>query len=198
MRDITLCLIKSFPQVRARKLKSRIAEKRGNRGAGKSVYEPKASLKASSGRPSPVSNQQAAQRSLSFSGNDRILVVGDGDFSFSKGLVGHIGGTGDNLVLTSFDSANELTKKYPQAKANVDFVRKSGAVVRHGVDATKLEEAFPGELFDCIVFNFPHSGWPAWLCARRLLIHDGMFLNIANNPSVKHAQVYAWGLSRAR
>ena len=73
----------------------------------------------------------------------------------------HVGGVGKNLVLTSFDTESELAQKYPQAKANVEFIRQRGAIVRHGVDATKLEEAFHDELFDCIVFNFPHSGLSA-------------------------------------
>jgi 25S rRNA (uracil2634-N3)-methyltransferase len=83
--------------------------------------------------------------------------VGDGDFSFSKGLALHVG-TGKNLVLTSFDSLNELHTKYPQAKANVEFSKKCGATVMHGVDATNLDAHFSRELFDKIIFNFPHSG----------------------------------------
>ncbi len=102
---------------------------------------------------------------MSFSSTDRILVVGDGDFSFSRGLVTHLG-SGDNLVLTSFDTAKQLAEKYPHAKANVEHARKHGATVLHGVDATNLDAAFPDESFDCIVFNFPHSGTPAATRAR--------------------------------
>ena len=96
---------------------------------------------------------------MSFTSTERILVVGDGDFSFSRGLVTHLG-TGDNLVLTSFDTGKQLTEKYPHAKANVEYARKHGATVLHGVDATNLDAAFPDESFDRIVFNFPHSGTP--------------------------------------
>ena len=143
-----------FLQVRARKIKNRVADRRGGRLKVQASETDPAFKSASSKAP----NHAPQPRSLSFSSAEKILVVGDGDFSFSRGLVIHVGGSGENLVLTSYDTAEELASKYPQARANVDFVLKRGAVVRHGVDATRLEEAFPDELFDRIVFNFPHSG----------------------------------------
>lgn len=42
----------------------------------------------------------------------RILVVGDGDFSFCAGLVKHTGGVGGNIVATSLDTRSECVKKY--------------------------------------------------------------------------------------
>ncbi|EQC26255.1 hypothetical protein SDRG_15916 [Saprolegnia diclina VS20] len=93
---------------------------------------------------------------------DRILVLGDGDFSFSKGLVAHRGGSGTNLVATSYDSTSEVRKKYPNAAACIQSITQAKAHVMHGVDATKLSklphsDAVPA-LFDYIIFNFPHSG----------------------------------------
>ncbi|KDO33928.1 hypothetical protein SPRG_01807, partial [Saprolegnia parasitica CBS 223.65] len=93
---------------------------------------------------------------------DRILVLGDGDFSFSKGLVAHRGGSGVNLVATSYDSTSEVRKKYPNAAACIQSITQAKAHVLHGVDATKLSklphsDAVPA-LFDYIIFNFPHSG----------------------------------------
>lgn len=91
--------------------------------------------------------------------DQRILVLGDGDFSFSRGLLSHLGGDGSNVTCTSYDSATEVVSKYPGAKDILRAVAKTGARVRHGVDARKLESHFGFEdVFDRIVFNFPHSG----------------------------------------
>ena len=96
---------------------------------------------------------------------EKILVVGDGDFSFSAGLVSHRKGRGRGLTLTSYDSAQEVLKKYPKtAKSNISKAAAAGAVILHGVDATNLSKTFANKLageegtFDRIIFNFPHSG----------------------------------------
>ena len=91
--------------------------------------------------------------------DQRILVLGDGDFSFSRGLVSHLGGDGRNIVATSYDSHAEVLAKYPQAKDVLRAVTQSGARTAHGIDARQLEAHFPHEqVFDRVVFNFPHSG----------------------------------------
>lgn len=100
---------------------------------------------------------------------DTVLVLGDGDFSFSRGLVKHRG-TGQGVLATSFDSENEVKRKYVNAKDCISAVRSSHGNVLHDVDATKLLE-LPQQVktgmgskmtipdyFQYIVFNFPHSG----------------------------------------
>ncbi|CEG45547.1 Uncharacterized conserved protein [Plasmopara halstedii] len=94
-----------------------------------------------------------------FSDSQRILVVGDGDFSFSLSLAVFLGGK--NLVATCYDSELELKDKYPNALLNCDALDTAGAEVHFDVDATNLkkekwlDEAHP---FHMIVFNFPHLG----------------------------------------
>ncbi|KAK1928611.1 25S rRNA (uridine-N(3))-methyltransferase [Phytophthora citrophthora] len=94
-----------------------------------------------------------------FSDRQRILVVGDGDFSFSLALAVFLGGK--NLVATCYDSKVDLKEKYSNALLNCDALETAGAEVHFDVDATHLENQnwLDGEQpFQSIVFNFPHLG----------------------------------------
>ncbi|CAB1101196.1 unnamed protein product [Ectocarpus sp. CCAP 1310/34] len=106
-----------------------------------------------------------------------VLIVGDGDFSFTRGVIRHRG-TGAGVVATSLDSEKAVLKKYPRAETWLPKLEADGAQVAHSVDATRLEETLLGAregrgddgggggvagekkrvLFDRVVFNFPHTG----------------------------------------
>ena len=104
----------------------------------------------------------------------RVLLVGEGDFSFTKAIMGLSQEEKiKHVVATCLDSFEELKKKYPEtAKPNVKAVRRMGRVlVLDNVDATALEkderildacakfsEKEPDTGFDLIAFNFPHTG----------------------------------------
>ncbi|KAK3233381.1 hypothetical protein CYMTET_56318 [Cymbomonas tetramitiformis] len=100
----------------------------------------------------------------------RILMVGEGNFSFSRALVRLFEGNGFSLLASCFDSEEILHKKYQDAKMIVDEIRSAGAFVKFGVDAKDLmggtglakkkrkEGLSYEDLFDRIVFNFPHCG----------------------------------------
>jgi hypothetical protein len=90
-----------------------------------------------------------------------ILIVGDGDFSFSRGLIRKRGRRrGAGMVVTSYDSKSEVLAKYPQAASILAEVRKNRAKVLHSIDCRALHtsKALGGKTFDRVVFNFPHSG----------------------------------------
>ncbi|KAI9915976.1 hypothetical protein PsorP6_008367 [Peronosclerospora sorghi] len=99
---------------------------------------------------------------------DSVLILGDGDFSFARGLAKYRG-TGHGLVATSFDSKSVVRAKYSNAQACIAAVESAYGLVLHTVDATKLHE-LPKQVrigtdmktipnfFKYIVFNFPHSG----------------------------------------
>ncbi|XVE80614.1 hypothetical protein DITRI_Ditri14bG0153400 [Diplodiscus trichospermus] len=95
-----------------------------------------------------------------YSSNHQILLVGEGDFSFSLSLANAFG-SASNICASSLDSYDVLIKKYKQAKSNLENLRKLGASLLHGVDATKMK--FHADLgkrkFDRIIFNFPHAGF---------------------------------------
>ena len=162
-------------KVRAKKVKAKVEARRGPARspagrAGKSGSPGIASRTraagaraATAGGGGGTSGGVVGGKVVSYDPGLKILVVGDGDFSFSAGLVRHRKGKGAGLTLTSFDSAAEVGQKYKTAKANLAAVNAAGATVLHGVDATRLDRSFPvaagdGHRFDRIVFNFPHSG----------------------------------------
>uniref|UniRef100_A0A8R7UJY7 25S rRNA (uridine-N(3))-methyltransferase BMT5-like domain-containing protein n=1 Tax=Triticum urartu TaxID=4572 RepID=A0A8R7UJY7_TRIUA len=95
-----------------------------------------------------------------YSSMQSILVVGDGDFSFSLALATAFG-SGEHIVATSLDSYDTLKKKYGNAEANITELKRLDCTVLHGVDA-KLMKLYPSlkmRRFDRIVFNFPHAGF---------------------------------------
>ena len=83
----------------------------------------------------------------------KVLVCGDGDFSFSKAL-----STLDihkQLITTTLDSKESLSKHFPQSISNINIIESASSnnKVSYNIDATKL--MFPNE-FDIILWNFPH------------------------------------------
>ncbi|RQM09828.1 hypothetical protein B5M09_004021 [Aphanomyces astaci] len=107
----------------------------------------------------PRKQQNLPQTQL-YTLQDKILVLGDGDFTFSRGLATHRGG-GANMYATSFDSSSQVRKKYSNANECIAALTTANAQVLHGIDGTKLDAALPSSipaLFDYIIFNFPHSG----------------------------------------
>ena len=114
----------------------------------------------------PTKIPQPPAPTIPFSSSDRILLLGEGDFSFSRSLLETHGFT--SLIATSFDKSSALHSKYPQSTSNVRALEEEeGCQVLFGVDATKLgksgaldgggKEVRQGN-FDRVIFNFPHVG----------------------------------------
>uniref|UniRef100_A0ACD5YE46 Uncharacterized protein n=1 Tax=Avena sativa TaxID=4498 RepID=A0ACD5YE46_AVESA len=95
-----------------------------------------------------------------YSSAQRILVVGDGDLSFSLALATAFG-SAENLVATSLDSYDYLQIVYSEAKSNITELKTLGATVLHHVDVTEMKSHADLKVnrFDRIVFNFPHAGF---------------------------------------
>ncbi|GAV59633.1 DUF2431 domain-containing protein [Cephalotus follicularis] len=95
-----------------------------------------------------------------YSSYHQILLVGEGDFSFSLCLANSFA-CATNICASSLDTYDEVIKKYKKAKSNLESLKKLGASLLHGVDATKMK--FYSDLnmrkFDRIIFNFPHAGF---------------------------------------
>lgn len=89
----------------------------------------------------------------------RLLVLGDGDFSFSAALArinSAQSARSARLTVTSLDSHATAVEKYVGAGANLDALAlDTNVTVLHGVDATKLPVS-PSFVFDTIVWNFPY------------------------------------------
>lgn len=127
-----------------------------------------------------VQKQKEAQRRqskkfLPFNVETTLLLVGEGDFSFARSIItqGYI--KGENLIATSYDSMEELHKKYPNSvKENIQFLISSNAKIIFNIDATNLPKTFgiskknsiskilgatwKYKILNTIMFNFPHTG----------------------------------------
>ncbi|KAG9154552.1 hypothetical protein Leryth_014988 [Lithospermum erythrorhizon] len=89
-----------------------------------------------------------------------ILVVGDGDFSFSACLAKAFG-SASNMIATSLDSREFLRLNYHRAISNIQDLERRGCRVIHEMDCTKMAENVLLEslVFDRVVFNFPFAGF---------------------------------------
>ena len=100
----------------------------------------------------------------------RVLIVGDGDLSFSLALQRACGGA-IQLTATVLPTAQELVATYANAAANAAELLECGAAVRYGVDATALTTVelqahahvgvgarVESGHFNDVVFNYPHLG----------------------------------------
>ncbi|XVF76967.1 hypothetical protein PTKIN_Ptkin14bG0002500 [Pterospermum kingtungense] len=95
-----------------------------------------------------------------YSSSHRILLVGEGDFSFAACL-GRAFGSAANMVATSLDSRWMLLRSYTGAAANLKALEDLGCTIVHEVDANTMSQhaLLKSNLFDRIVFNFPHAGF---------------------------------------
>ncbi|KAL2475963.1 Uncharacterized protein Adt_36699 [Abeliophyllum distichum] len=90
----------------------------------------------------------------------RILLVGEGDFSFSASLAVAFG-SAFFMIATSLDSQDFLKKNYKHAMSNIEKLRSRGCTVMHEIDATKIanHHSLGGKTFDRVIFNFPFAGF---------------------------------------
>ncbi|XP_057512587.1 uncharacterized protein At4g26485-like isoform X1 [Actinidia eriantha] len=95
-----------------------------------------------------------------YASSHRILLVGEGDFSFSLSLAKAFA-SAHNMVATSLDTHQNIVNKYSNGIENVRELEEMGCLVLYGVDATKMSKHFflRTQRFDRIVYNFPHVGF---------------------------------------
>lgn len=106
---------------------------------------------------SPSKKPSAQTRPLvPFTQSDRILFIGEGNFSFAASCVEHHLEHAESVLATSLDSHEEVTSKYPDVQAQIDTIIDCCGTVQHGIDATKLDKHFRHQQFDVVVFMFPH------------------------------------------
>ncbi|KAH9872972.1 hypothetical protein J1614_005367 [Plenodomus biglobosus] len=93
--------------------------------------------KASVTAPKPPA-QASQKHAVPFGAYDHILLVGEGDFSFTRSLVIEHGCA--NVVATSFDTEEEVREKYPAFEGIAQELGNLTPPVplHHGIDATKL------------------------------------------------------------
>lgn len=129
-------------------------------GSGLSQVKGKGKEKATS-----TAQPSTAKPTVPFKPTDKILLIGEGNFSFARALVTdsppeitHM--PPGNITATTYDSEEDCYSKYTDAQEIVEGLRDKGVKVLFGVDGTRLDRAagIKGKKFDRIVFNFPHAG----------------------------------------
>ncbi|KAI6688666.1 hypothetical protein NL676_025494 [Syzygium grande] len=96
-----------------------------------------------------------------YSNFHRILLVGEGDFSFAACLARRFG-SAVNMVATSLDSRATLRRSYTtSAIDNLETIEGLGGTVLHEVDVHTMSEhpILKHKSFHRIVYNFPHAGF---------------------------------------
>lgn len=116
-------------------------------------------------QPQASESTSSAKPTIPFVPSDKILLVGEGNFSYTRSLLVDAPLSlqylpAENIVATAYDEEKECYEKYPEAEGIVGALREKGVQVLFQVDATKLEKchALRGRRFDKIVWNFPHAG----------------------------------------
>jgi len=107
-----------------------------------------------------------------------LLVVGDGDFSFTKALTNKK--EYKSIITSTLDDENSLFNHFPTAATNIKSILSSStsisaAQVDYSIDATKIHEIYPtarGLLFDAIIWNFPHITGKANIQYNRVLLQQ--------------------------
>lgn len=90
---------------------------------------------------------------LGRTGNGELLLVGEGNLSFSAALLHRKPQLGKRITATTFETETSWNRR---TSGNASFLRQMGARVHGSVDATKLEDHVRNKLFELIVFQFPN------------------------------------------
>jgi hypothetical protein len=95
-----------------------------------------------------------------YCGSSRILTVGDGDLSYSLSIANYLfeaQGNAHKITATTHETYESVAKTYIDGEKNVQQLKKLGASVFHGIDATNLSsyDTFRDEKYDVVVWNFP-------------------------------------------
>ena len=87
----------------------------------------------------------------------RMLVVGDGDLSFSASIAENLAEKGISLVTSVLEDQKTHHQVYKESQTHLKYISSwSCHAIRFSIDATNLAAYFPKEKFNIVQFNFPH------------------------------------------
>lgn len=122
----------------------------------------------------------------------KVLLLGEGDFSFAASLAKNLPAKGAGVVATSYDSAEDVNNRYSNASVNITDTREGGATVVHGVDAQTIDPLLggPPPEFQYIVFNFPFVPGPRAAAKQRNKTMLANFLLSASKALATNGKIY--------
>ena len=140
---------------------------------------------------SPDDDQQQQQQQVTNNLIRNILVVGDGDLSYSAEISPELQQAGINLYATVLEDESTHNTVYQYSKSNTDIINSHGHdKPLFGIDATSLCKYFDSTsiTFDRIQFNFPHWRGKANNRYNRALLND--FLASAVNMLSDRGEIH--------
>lgn len=129
--------------------------KRYNKGSSRSIFSRCPATPADREGDEPLDETwKTVQSSRKIS---NLLVVGDGDLSFSASISSTLHKCDIELIATVLEDRQAHKSIYQRSVINQEIISSCGKhQVLFGIDATNLQSHFPGRVFDRIQFNFPH------------------------------------------
>ncbi|KAJ0062064.1 hypothetical protein NL108_015255 [Boleophthalmus pectinirostris] len=102
-----------------------------------------------------------------------VLLVGEGNFSFSASLCQSLRGS-DTIVIATCLQQEDEALRHEGSATNIQIIREAGGTVLFDIDCTKLGEcmSLKGHLFDLVIFNFPHCGRKSGVKKNRELLKN--------------------------
>ncbi|EPS39296.1 hypothetical protein H072_6947 [Dactylellina haptotyla CBS 200.50] len=126
---------------------------------------------------------QNAKPIVPFSPTSTLLLVGEGDFSFTNSLLTtpHIS-PATILTTSTNESEQSTTEKYPHSAETIQSVRDNGHRLFFNVDVTKkYPKGIKSKLYDAIIFNFPHVGGLSTHVDRQIRANQELLLAFMKN-----------------
>ncbi|KAI8866593.1 hypothetical protein GQ42DRAFT_165406 [Ramicandelaber brevisporus] len=111
---------------------------------------------------SAAASTKTQRQRFPFNINDRILLIGEGNFSYAHSIARTLG-SAKSITATCYDSEQDLITKYGESEdvqSHIAAFTALGGTILYNVDGTRLNATKPlkNKVFDHIVFNFPHAG----------------------------------------
>ncbi|GLJ08340.1 hypothetical protein SUGI_0086730 [Cryptomeria japonica] len=124
---------------------------------------------------------------MHYSSLQTILLVGEGNFSFSSALATAFE-SAENIVASSIDSEDKVLRVYNTARSSIENLESRKALVLYEVDATRLHEIeeLSTRIFDRVVFNLPHAGYfPGGECSKEAIKKNSELLSMFLESATK-------------
>ncbi|WAQ90100.1 hypothetical protein PtA15_12A85 [Puccinia triticina] len=118
--------------------------------------------------PHPVSREERSNKTQTrphltmVNKDDQVLLVGEGNFSFTVLLLVEYSHPGRLITASTIDSKETVLKKYPDSESILELLEQNKVTILFELDGCKLNEDKRIKRskikFDKVIFNFPHVG----------------------------------------